>query len=158
MENKIKTISQLQLIVAKLKKQGKKIITTNGVFDILHVGHLDSFKRSKKHGDILIAGVNSDKSVKMLNKGKGRPYNNATDRAKLLSGLEVVDYIYIFNEKRPTETLAKIKPHIHIKTDEYKNFCPEKEVIEKFGGKVKFIKPTKGYSSTRLIKSIIKSK
>jgi len=158
MENKIKTIRQLQLIAAKLKKQGKKIITTNGVFDILHVGHLDSFMRSKKYGDILIVGVNSDKSVKMLNKGKGRPYNKATDRAKLVAGIEVVDYIYIFNEKRPVETLARIKPHIHVKTDEYKNFCPEKKIIEKFGGKVKFIKPIKGYSSTKIIKNIIKSK
>ena len=95
---KLKSINEIGEIAENLKGNGKKIVTINGAFDILHVGHLEILENAKKQGDILIVGLNSDRSVK-ANKGNTRPINNENDRAKMLSALEFVDYVTIFNEK-----------------------------------------------------------
>ena len=101
-------------LVEILKSQNKKVVFTNGCFDILHVGHLRYLNEAKKQGDVLIIGVNSDASVKRL-KGESRPINNQFDRAEMLSGLKAVDYTVIFEEDTPEELIATLKPSIHVK-------------------------------------------
>ena len=107
--SKIKTSADLSKILARLRSKGKKIVFTNGCFDILHVGHADYLSRARRLGDILVIGVNSDSSVKNI-KGKGRPINKESDRAKVLSALECVDYIAIFNEPTPERLIKELKP------------------------------------------------
>ena len=116
-------------LIEELKLQGKKVVFTNGCFDILHVGHLRYLNEAKKQGDILIVGVNSDSSVRQL-KGEGRPINNEIDRAEMLSGLKAVDFTVIFEELTPIETLEKLKPSIHVKGGDYdKNKLPETATV-----------------------------
>ena len=97
--NKITTLKKLIPIVQKLKKQNKKIVTTNGIFDILHLGHVKYLEESKKLGDVLIVGVNTDFSVKQ-NKGDKRPINDEKARIAVLAGLKSIDYVFLFNEKK----------------------------------------------------------
>ena len=152
---KIKTLNELIPIVKNLRKQNKKIVTTNGVFDILHYGHVKYLEEAKKLGDVLIVGVNTDKSVKQ-NKGDKRPINYEKSRASVLAALESVDYIFLFDEKEPSSWLDKIKPNIHVKAGDYKlNQIIEKGVVEKNGGKVIIVKVEKGYSTTNFINKIL---
>ncbi|MEK6947273.1 MAG: D-glycero-beta-D-manno-heptose 1-phosphate adenylyltransferase [Nanoarchaeota archaeon] len=152
---KIKTLNELIPIVKNLRKQNKKIVTTNGVFDILHYGHVKYLEEAKKLGDVLIVGVNTDKSVKQ-NKGDKRPINDEKSRASVLAALESVDYIFLFDEKEPSSWLDKIKPNIHVKAGDYKlNQIIEKGVVEKNGGKVIIVKVEKGYSTTNFINKIL---
>ena len=154
--NKIKTLKELIPIVERLKKQDKKIVTTNGVFDILHLGHVKYLEEAKKLGDVLIVGVNTDASVKQ-NKGDKRPINDEKSRIGVLAALESVDYAFLFGEKDPRNWLEKIKPNVHVKAGDYKlNQIIEKDVVEKNGGKIKIIKIIQGYSTTKLINSIVK--
>ena len=154
-KNKITSLKKLIAIVQKLKKQKKKIVTTNGVFDILHLGHMKYLEKAKKLGDILIVGVNTDSSVKQ-NKGDKRPINDEKSRIGVLAGLESVDYIFLFGEKDPRKWLERIKPGIHVKAGDYKmRQIIEKGVIEKNGGKIIIAKIEKGYSTTALINKII---
>lgn len=155
--NKKTTILQKLIpIVNKLKKQGKKIVTTNGIFDILHLGHVKYLEQAKKLGDVLIVGVNTDASVK-LNKGNKRPINDENVRIGVLAGLESVDYVFLFNEKDPKKWLLKIKPNIHVKAGDYKmNQIIEKDIVERNGGKIIIAKVLKGYSTTGLIDKILR--
>lgn len=152
---KIKTLTQLIPIAKKLKKQHKRIVTTNGVFDILHFGHVKYLEEAKKLGDILIVGVNTDKSVKQ-NKGDKRPINNEKLRIGVLAGLESVDYAFLFNEKNPIKWISMLKPNIHVKAGDYKlSQIIEKGAVEKNGGRMVIAKMEKGYSTTKLIGKII---
>lgn len=142
-------------LIEELKAQGKTIVTTNGCFDIIHVGHLNYLSQAKLCGDILIVGVNSDKSVQTI-KGPSRPINNEHDRAMLLAGLCCVDYVFLFDEDTPRTFLNKIKPNVHIKADDYsvKNL-PEAETVFKLGAQLKFIPLTHGHSTTDIIDKIV---
>jgi len=152
---KIVSLKKLIQVVKKLKKQGKKIVTTNGVFDILHLGHVKYLEEAKKLGNVLIVGVNTDKSVR-LNKGDKRPINDEKSRLGVLAGLESVDYVFLFNEKDPREWLSQIKPNIHVKAGDYKSHqIIEKNVVEKNGGKIVIVKMERGYSTTGLINKIL---
>ena len=153
MDNKIKTRFEIDNVVQSLKQQGKKIVTCNGCFDILHVGHIKFLEEAKAQGDILIVGLNSDSSVKQ-NKGPERPINNENDRATVLAALEMVNYITIFNEKTPIELLEVIKPNIHINGEEYGENCIEAETVRKYNGKIHLIKLKKGFSTTDIINKI----
>lgn len=154
-KEKIKTLEELKEIIKNLKKQNKKIVTTNGVFDILHLGHVKYLQEAKKLGDILIVAINSDSSVKQI-KGPKRPINNQEARAEVLSALEFVDYVVIFNETNPVKILSEIKPNIHVKGGDYKiNQIIEKNVVEKNNGKIVLIPEIKGYSTTDLINKIL---
>ena len=153
---KIKSIDELGDIAAELKKQNKRIITTNGVFDILHIGHIRYLQEAKKLGDMLIVAVNSDTSVKKI-KGPKRPLNNENDRAEALAALQCVDFVAIFNEENSIKFLEKIKPDVHVKGGDYKiDKIIEKEVVERNYGKIILIPEVKGYSTTRFIKRIVK--
>ncbi|MCF2611964.1 D-glycero-beta-D-manno-heptose 1-phosphate adenylyltransferase [Fusobacterium perfoetens] len=141
-------------LVEILKSQNKKVVFTNGCFDILHVGHLRYLNEAKKQGDVLIIGVNSDASVKRL-KGESRPINNQFDRAEMLSGLKVVDYTVIFEEDTPEELIATLKPSIHVKGGDYKKEdLPETKIVESYGGEVRILSFVEGKSTTNIVKKI----
>ena len=152
---KIVILKELIPIVKKLKSQNKKIVTTNGVFDILHLGHAEYLKEAKKLGDVLIVGVNTDSSVKQ-NKGNKRPINDEKSRISVLAGLESVDYAFLFNEKDPRKWIEQIKPNVHVKAGDYKmHQIIERDIVEKNGGKVRIAKAEKGYSTTNFINKIV---
>lgn len=141
-------------IVNLAKEQGKKVVFTNGCFDILHVGHISYLENAKKQGDILIVGVNSDASTRRL-KGPTRPINNENDRACMLSALKSVDYTVIFDEDTPEDLIAYLKPSIHVKGGDYKKEdLPETKIVEAYGGKVVILNFVEGKSTTNIINKI----
>jgi len=154
MNTKIKNQKEIIALVNKLKKQGKKIVTFNGSFDILHIGHIKSLQESKKQGNTLIILLNSDKSIRKY-KGLGRPINSQKDRAKLLAALDCVDFITIFDEITPKKILGKIKPDILCQGRDWGKNCIEREIVEKNGGKIYILKWVKPVSTTKLIKKIL---
>ncbi len=147
----------LEAVKALVRKEGrgeKKIVTTNGCFDILHAGHVKSLTAAKALGDILIVGVNSNASVRAL-KGRQRPIVPEHDRAKILAALKPVDAVFIFREKDPKKWLAKIKPDIHVKGGDRKmSEIIEKDVVERYGGRIVLLPPIRGRSTTNIIKKI----
>lgn len=144
----------LNNIIKKLKSDNKKIVFTNGCFDILHAGHVRYLKESKKFGDILIVGLNSDISVKKI-KGESRPINPEMDRAEVLAGLEAVNYIVLFDETSPVKLLEEIKPDIYTKGADYTvETLPEAKTVLSYGGKIEFIKFLEGRSTTKIIDKI----
>ena len=156
-KQKIKTTNEIKELAEELKKQNKIIVTTNGVFDILHLGHIKYLQEAKKLGDVLIVAINSDSSVKQI-KGPERPINNEQSRAEVLAALSFVDYVVIFNETDPVNILSEIKPDIHVKGGDYKiDEIIEKDIVEKNNGKIVLIPEIKGYSTTDLINKIIKN-
>ena len=148
--NHIKTFDEIEEIVKKASAKNKKIVFTNGCFDILHVGHVKYLEVAKSYGDLLIVGVNSDSSVKRL-KGVNRPINNQDDRAYLLASLESVDYVVIFDEDTPYELIKKIQPHTLVKGGDYKG----KSVIgQDLVKELKLVDFVDNKSTTNIIKRI----
>ena len=143
-------------IINKLKINRKKVVFTNGCFDLLHVGHIRYLSQAKKLGDILIVGLNSDRSVKML-KGKDRPINSFEDRATLLSALKSVDLVIMFEEQTPENLIKEIVPDILVKGGDYKieEIVGYKTVIDN-GGRVETLSFYDDYSSTNYIDKINK--
>ena len=127
---------KLEELLKVLRAKKKMIVATNGCFDILHVGHVRYLKKSKTFGDVLIVGLNSDKSVRSI-KGEGRPINNENDRAEVLCALECVDYVILFDEDSPKDLLEIIKPNIYTKGADYTlQTLPEADVVLKNNGVV----------------------
>jgi D-beta-D-heptose 7-phosphate kinase/D-beta-D-heptose 1-phosphate adenosyltransferase len=154
MKSKLKSLSSILRIVRRLRKEGKKIGFTNGCFDILHRGHVDYLSKAKGFVDVLIVGLNSDKSVRKI-KGRGRPINKEEDRAALLSALEVVDYIVIFDEETPYNLIKTIKPDYLFKGADWDlEKVVGRDIVESYGGKVVLLPYLKGYSTSSLIKKI----
>ncbi len=151
-ESKIKSFEQVERIAKRLKEQKRKIVFTNGCFDILHRGHATYLQKAKELGDILILGLNSDESVRRL-KGEGRPINNLEDRAFLIGALESVDFVVPFGEDTPYELIKLIKPNILVKGADYK----DKEVVgSDIVDEVVLIDFVAGKSTTNLIGKIAK--
>ena len=154
MSDKIKTQKELKRVIAYLRKQGKKIVFTNGCFDILHYGHIKYLQDAKGLADVLVLGLNSDSSVKKI-KGLARPINKQLDRARVLSALSCVDYLTIFSEDTPLRLIRLIQPDVLVKGGDWQT---EKIVGADFvkarGGKVLAIPYIKGYSTTKLINKI----
>ncbi len=149
-KNKIMTRTKLAAFVKKARKEGKKIVFTNGCFDILHAGHVSSIEFAKSKGDILVLGINSDASVKRL-KGPKRPINKQADRALVVASLGAVDAVCLFSQDTPLELIKLVKPDVLVKGADYKN----KEVVgEQFAGKVVLFPLVKGRSTTNLINKI----
>ncbi len=152
--NRILDRKEASQLIKELKNQGKRVVFTNGCFDILHVGHLRYLNEAKECGDILVVGVNSDISVSRL-KGSTRPINNEVDRAEMLAGLKAVDYTVIFHEDTPVELIGELKPSIHVKGGDYKvEDLPESEVVFSYGGEVKILSLIQGKSTTNVVKKI----
>ncbi len=153
--NRILGREEAAALVESLKAQGKKVVFTNGCFDILHVGHLRYLEQAREQGDILVVGVNSDASVKRL-KGPTRPINSELDRAEMLAGLKAVDYTVIFTEDTPVEIIDELKPSIHVKGGDYKKEdLPETEVVERNGGEVRILMLVDGKSTTNVVNKIL---
>ena len=146
-------ISDLDSQIKQLKEQQNSIVFTNGCFDLLHKGHIDLLNKASTFGDILIVGLNSDNSVKIL-KGQGRPIENEITRSKKLLEISNVDFVIIFNSETPKDLIIKIMPDVLVKGGDYKknNIVGSSEVISA-GGKVKIVPLTEGYSTTSIIKS-----
>lgn len=155
--NKIFSINKLVKVISSLKKR-KRIVFTNGCFDILHLGHISYLNKAKTLGDILVVGVNSDSSVKSI-KGQNRPINPLKDRMKILSSLECIDYICSFNQSTPLNLIKKICPDILVKGADWKNKkIVGADFVKRYGGKVATIRFKKGYSTTSIIKKCLYTK
>jgi D-glycero-beta-D-manno-heptose 1-phosphate adenylyltransferase len=156
-ESKILSSDDLLQSLARERKAGKKIVFTNGCFDILHVGHIRYLYQAKAMGDILVVGLNSDSSVKEY-KGQDRPIVPEDERAEVLAALEMVDYIVIFSERTPEEIILKIRPDIQVKGGDYTiDQIPEAGAVESCGGKVVIVPEVKGKATTNIIEKIKKS-
>ena len=152
----LKKIKDITIICNDLKRRGKKIVFTNGCFDILHKGHLHYLFESKKLGDHLIVGLNSDRSVKIL-KGAGRPVNNQARRAKNLLSKNIVDNVVIFDELDPYNLIKKIIPSVLTKGCDYKNKdIIGSDIVKSNNGSVVLIPFLKGYSTTEIINNLSK--
>ncbi|MFH1798886.1 MAG: D-glycero-beta-D-manno-heptose 1-phosphate adenylyltransferase [Candidatus Omnitrophota bacterium] len=157
-QNKIKNHEEAREITKKLKTLGKAIGFTNGCFDILHLGHIRYLREAKRKCDFLVVGVNSDSSLKRLNKGKNRPFNRQDDRIEVLSALECVDLVTLFEEDTPEDLIKLITPDLLFKGADWK----EDEIVgsgyvKAKGGKVCVIPYMEGYSTTNLIERIVRS-
>jgi len=147
----------IRQIVKEIQEGGKTVVTTNGCFDILHVGHVRYLTKTKSFADYSIVLLNSDKSVREI-KGEGRPINNEQDRAEVLNALACVDYVVLFDESSPRDLLDEIKPDVHTKGADYSvETLPEADVIMKNGGKIEFITFVEGKSTTNTIKAMKES-
>jgi glycerol-3-phosphate cytidylyltransferase len=152
--NAFNNVSEIKEIVLSLKQQGKKIVTTNGCFDLVHTGHVTYLQEAASFGDVLIVGINSDESVRKL-KGPTRPLQNQKDRAFIIGALKMVDYTFIFNEPDPIEFLNVIKPDVHVKGGDYTpETLPEREVVEQNGGNIAIVSFVNGYSTSSIVKKI----
>ena len=149
----IKTLNEITVLSKELKARGKKIIFTNGCFDILHAGHVRYLETAKSYGDVLILGLNSDRSVTAL-KGEGRPINTQLDRAYILAALEAVDYVVVFDDDTPYDLIKAIKPHILVKGGDYEG----KQVVgQDIADELKLVQFVDGKSTTKTIEKIQKS-
>lgn len=147
----------IRQIVKDIQDTGKTVVTTNGCFDILHVGHVRYLQKTKSFADYSIVLLNSDKSVKLI-KGEDRPINNESDRAEILCALSCVDYVVLFDENSPRDLLDEIKPDVHTKGADYSvETLPEADVIIKNGGRIEFIEFVEGKSTTNTIETMQKS-
>lgn len=150
--SKILTKNTLLRAIRCLRARGKRIAFTNGTFDILHLGHVTYLQKARAFADVLIVGVNTDRSVRTY-KDPGRPVNSEQDRIKVLTALACVDYAMLFNDPTPLKLIERIKPDVLVKGADWtiKDIVGAREVCS-WGGKVKRISLVKGRSSTRVIK------
>lgn len=147
----VTSFNELKSIVAQERKKGKRIVTTNGCFDLLHLGHVRYLQEAQKLGDVLVVGINGDASVRKL-KGKDRPLNSETDRAEVVAALRCVDYTFIFHEDDPVRFVEELKPDVHAKGGDYTlDRIIERTAVESGGGKVVLLGMVKGKSTTGLI-------
>jgi rfaE bifunctional protein nucleotidyltransferase chain/domain len=157
MRNKIKTSQELRPLLEILRASGKKIVFTNGCFDLIHTGHTRYLTKARSFGDILIVAVNSDASVRSI-KGEKRPINAEADRLETLAALESVDYVVLFNEPDPARIIAELRPDVLVKVGDW----PVEKIIgrdsvEAGGGTVVSVGYIEGASTTGIIEKIIKT-
>jgi len=153
----IKDINLLQQQIENLKKQQKKIVFTNGGFNILHVGHIRSLQDARSRGDVLVVAVNSDESLRRL-KGLTYPLIPEDERLEVLDALECVDVLTLFSEPTVDSLLLKLKPHIHAKgTDYTKESVPERETVLSYGGEIAIVGDAKDHASSSIISRIRES-
>lgn len=153
---KIKDVEILSVILNEHRKKNDKIVFTNGCFDILHIGHIEYLKFARKQGDLLVVGLNSDRSVRSL-KGPARPFVSELERAKMLAALEDVTYVVLFDEQTPLHLISAVKPDVLVKGEDWKNAgAVGSEIVESYGGKVVFAPFVEGISTTNIVSRIIK--
>ena len=152
------TLEKLAAIRHKFRDQKKfKVVFTNGVFDLMHLGHVRFLKKAKSHGNMLVVGINSDASVKEI-KGPLRPIVTQKYRAEVLCALSCVDYVVIFDESTPEKTIETLQPDIHVKGGDWKaDRMPETGLVRSYGGKVVIEDSESEITTTSLIKKIIEA-
>jgi len=159
MNAKIVGFEELSERSKQLASAGKKLVATNGCFDLLHVGHVRYLQAARALGDLLAVGLNGDRSVLEL-KGKGRPVTGERDRAEILAGLQCVDFVTIFPEMRATQFIAASHPAIYVKGGDYTSETldeQERAVLKEIGAEIRIIPFEAGYSTSRLLEQICKS-
>ena len=160
MSPKIVDLEELSDRSEKLRSVGKKLVATNGCFDLLHVGHVRYLQAARALGDLLAVGLNADRSVREL-KGGGRPITTESDRAEVLAALECVDLVTVFPEMRATRFLAAARPAIYVKGGDYRSDTlneEERAALKKIGAEIRLIPFEAGYSTSRLIEQICKAR
>ena len=151
---KIKTLNELLPELSRHKQEGKKIVFTNGCYDLLHVGHVRCFQEAKRLGDVLVVGLNSDRSVREL-KGAPRPIVLEAERAEILAALACIDYITIFDQDNPQDIITRVKPDILVKGGDWTvDTIVGRDVVESYGGKVLSLPLTPGVSTTTIVNDI----
>lgn len=153
--NKLIALQKLKKHIGIARKKGKTIVFTNGCFDIIHAGHVRYLNKAKSLGDILVIGLNSDSSVRKI-KGDKRPIVPQKERAEILSGLEAVDYVVLFNEPTPIKLIKTILPDILVKGADWASHeIVGADAVKAAGGKIKRVKLVQGRSTTNIIKKIL---
>lgn len=155
---KLLTLDAVLEAVAQDRQAGKTIVATNGCFDIVHVGHIRNLRDAKALGDVLVVGINSDASVR-ANKGSGRPYIPARERAELVAALAATDYVFLFSAATPFEWISKLRPDIHVKGGgkdiyDHPDFLMHERVVTEAGGKMVLVPHHDKRSTTALVKKI----
>ncbi|MES1260322.1 MAG: adenylyltransferase/cytidyltransferase family protein [Acidobacteriota bacterium] len=153
---KIRPLDELLTLRQDWALQGRVVVWTNGCFDLLHAGHVRSFRDAKAFGDILLVGINSDRSVRAI-KGAFRPVVCEDDRAEIVAALESVDFVTIFDETDPVSILSRLRPDVHCKGADYADGArpvPESEVVLGYGGQIRFLPLREGRSTSGLIERI----
>lgn len=159
MNPKIVDLEKLLVVCAELRASGRKVVATNGCFDLLHVGHVRYLQAARALGDFLVVGLNGDDSVREL-KGPGRPVTRAEDRAEIVAALQCVDLVTIFPEVRATEFIAAAQPAIYVKGGDYTSETlnqQERALLEKIGAEIRLIPFEPGYSTSRLLEQMRRS-
>lgn len=154
------SLDELKTQLQTWRQEGKKVVFTNGVFDILHLGHATYLEAAAKYGDVLLVGINSDSSVKRLNKGPERPIHTAADRAQLLTALQSVSAVFIFEEDTPHNIIQQVQPDVLVKGGDYDAECQDAShprfivgsaEVRKSGGTVVTIPLVEGHSTTKIL-------
>jgi len=156
-DNKIKNLDVLDVIIAAEKANGRKIVFTNGCFDLLHVGHVKYLQKARSFGDILVLGLNSDASIRRL-KGDKRPLIGQEERAHILAALDCIDYVVIFDEDTPLRLITALKPSVLVKGGDYTlDGVVGREVVEAAGGRVELVTFVDGKSTSNIIEKILQN-
>jgi rfaE bifunctional protein nucleotidyltransferase chain/domain len=151
---KVMTVEEMRAERDKLVEQGKKLVFTNGCFDILHRGHVTYLTFARNQGDALVVGLNTDASVR-ANKGDGRPINSEQDRAFVLGSLRAVDFVVFFGDKEPKDIIAKILPQVLVKGSDWAHYVSGREIVEANGGTVVLAEMVDGRSTSNTIQRIL---
>jgi rfaE bifunctional protein nucleotidyltransferase chain/domain len=155
MPRKVLSRRALRRRIAALRRQGRRIVFTNGCFDLLHPGHVRYLARARSLGDVLVVGLNSDDSVRLLAKGPGRPVQREADRAEVLAALEAVDYVSIFDEDTPLELIRAVEPDVLVKGGDWPvERIVGADLVRARGGRVRSLPFAAGYSTTALIRRL----
>jgi D-glycero-beta-D-manno-heptose 1-phosphate adenylyltransferase len=152
--SKVVPREDVEALGLRLRSEGRRVVFTNGCFDLLHVGHLRYLQGARAQGDALVVGINSDASVRAL-KGPSRPVVAEDERAELLAGLECVDYVTLFGEAVPHAVIELLKPDVHVKGGDYREEdLPEAELVRSYGGSVVIMPLVPGRSTTELLRLV----
>jgi len=148
------SLDDLKALVARARRDGKVIVFTNGVFDLLHPGHLRYLEAARRHGDLLVVAVNSDRSVRAI-KGESRPVTPEDERAEMLAALSCVDAVVVFDEDTPAAVIERLEPDVLVKGEDWKHRDnPGREFVEGRGGRMEFERFESGYSATGIIEKV----
>jgi D-beta-D-heptose 7-phosphate kinase/D-beta-D-heptose 1-phosphate adenosyltransferase len=148
------SIDELATLVAGARRAGRVVVFTNGVFDVLHPGHLRYLQASRRHGDVLVVAVNSDRSVRAI-KGETRPVTPEHERAEMLAALSCVDAVVVFDEDTPAALIERLEPDVLVKGEDWKNReNPGRAFVERRGGRMVFERFEPGYSATAIIEKV----
>ena len=151
---KVQTLATFLPILSRVKRSGKKIVFTNGCFDILHRGHTRTLQKARSFGDVLVVGMNTDVSVKKI-KGPRRPVNSEKNRAEVLAALACVDFVLLFSEPTPEKLIRALKPDFLVKGGDWKKEgIVGASFVESYGGRVRTVPYLKGFSTTGLLEKI----